>query len=87
MKIYIFSFHLSGFAGPPPPPRGLPQNSRIFKDSELMPAMTGWQRLDVTSCQYQPGVSCKVSQLAVRSVCIQQDLRKDVRLHHATNLL
>ena len=40
-------FQGSGLAGPP---RGLPQNFRNFKDSKLMPAMSGWQRLDVTSC-------------------------------------
>ena len=42
-------FQGSGLAGPLHP-RGLPQNSQIFKDSKLMPAMAGWQRLDVTSC-------------------------------------
>ena len=52
-RIYVYTrvsymFQGSGFAAPPPP--GFPQNLRNFEDSDLMPAMSSWQKLDVTSC-------------------------------------
>ena len=43
-------FQVSGFAATTPPPPWITQNFRNFEDSDLMPAMSGWQRLDVTSC-------------------------------------
>ena len=42
--IYIYMFQGSGFAAIPP---WITQNFRNFEDSDLMPAMSGWQRLDV----------------------------------------
>ena len=41
-------FQGSGFAALPPP--WIIQNFWNFEDSDLMPAMSGWHRLDVTSC-------------------------------------
>ena len=53
MYIYIYIYvYFPGFRvrAPPPPPPGFPQNFRNFEDSDLMPAMSSWQKLDVTSC-------------------------------------
>ena len=49
MYIYIYMFHGSGFAGHSFLPVGY-FKTRIFMNSKLMLAMSGWQRLDVTSC-------------------------------------
>ena len=51
MYIYIYIYvYVPGFRVRAPPPPGFPQNFRNFEDSDLMPAMSSWQKLDVTSC-------------------------------------
>ena len=79
-------FQGSGLAGPTPPP----WVTSKFPEFQGFSAYARNVSLAEARCDLMlisPWSFVQGEPATVRSSCIQQDLRKDVRLHHVTNLL